>query len=129
MDDKLRAYAEVGAAGAAEPRRIDEAGADRADHAADAVDAERVERVVIAKLRLQDADRVEADDRSHRAKHDSAERAAVARRRSAGAQAGDAAGEEAQGRTIVAAHTHGDHPTQHHRGGYEKSVDRESEGE
>src|SRR3546814_4551427 len=81
MDDKLRAYAEVGAAGAAEPRRIDEAGADRADHAADAVDAERVERVVIDKLRLQDADRVEADDRSHRAKHERAERAAVARRR------------------------------------------------
>src|SRR3546814_19575050 len=98
MDDKLRAYAEVGAAGAAEPRRIDDAGADRADHAADAVDAERVERVVIAKLRLQDADRVEADDRSHRAKHDRAARAAVARRLSDGDQAGDDAGAEQIGK-------------------------------
>src|SRR3546814_5691743 len=105
LDDKLGADAEVVAAGAAEPRRIDDAGADRADHAAAAVDAERVERVVIAKLRLQVADRVDADDRSHRAKHDRAERAAVARRRSSGDPGGDEAGAEAQGRTLVGAHT------------------------
>src|SRR3546814_16944300 len=65
-----------------------------------------------SKLRLQDADRVEAEDRSHRAKHDRAERAAVARRRSDGDQAGDDAGAEAQGRTLVAAQTLGDHPEQ-----------------
>src|SRR3546814_15755313 len=55
LDDKLRADAEVVAAGAAEPRRIDDAGADRAEHAADAVAADPLERVAIAKLRLPDA--------------------------------------------------------------------------
>src|SRR3546814_9166508 len=63
-----------------------------------------------------------------RAKHDRAERAAVARRRSDGDQAGDDAGAEAQGRTLVAAQTLGDHPEQARRCGCDKGVDHRTRG-
>ena len=49
-DHRARLGRIVGDALAAEERRVEDAGHDRADDAADAVDAEHVERVVIAEL-------------------------------------------------------------------------------
>src|SRR3546814_19895854 len=63
LDDKLRAAAQVVAAGAAEPRRIDDAGTARAAHAAHAAAAYPGCNVALANLRLQDTARVKADAR------------------------------------------------------------------
>src|SRR5258706_554871 len=62
---------------AAEGRIHQDAGAERADDAADAVDAEHVERVVIAERILHHGAEEQADDANHETQHDRAHPTAV----------------------------------------------------
>src|SRR5260221_6124947 len=66
---------------AAEGRIHQDAGAERADDAADAVDAEHVERVVIADRILHHGAEEQADDANHETEHDRAHRTGVTGRR------------------------------------------------
>ncbi len=68
-------------AGAAERRVHQDAGAERADYAADAVDAEHVERVVVAERVLDHGAEEQADHADHETEHDRTHRTGVTGRR------------------------------------------------
>src|SRR3546814_3784852 len=102
---------------------VDDAGADRADHAADAVDTERIERIVIAEPRFKDGDGVVTKDAVDRAKHDRTKRPRITRRGRHRDQPGDDPRAEAQRRSLVAVQPLGKHPDQPRRSGREESVD------
>ena len=87
------------------------------------MDAEGVQRVVIAELWLQERDRIVADQRGNCAEHDGAKGAAVAGCGGDRNQTGDHAGAEAQGRSLVTAELFSQHPEQGTRSGRHKGVD------
>src|SRR3546814_7480240 len=62
LNAKLRTDTDRTVSGAAQRRRVDDGGAKSADHAANAVDAEGVQRVIIAELRLQERHGIVADE-------------------------------------------------------------------
>ncbi len=66
--------------------------AERADNAADAMDAEHVERVVIAKPVLDHGDEEQADDADDQAEHERSHRAGIAGRGRDRDQSGDRTG-------------------------------------
>src|SRR3546814_7635707 len=78
--------------------------------AANAVDAEGVERVVIAEPGLEHGHRIETDDRGDRAEDDGAERSRVARGRRDRDEAGNDARAEAESRALVAVEALREHP-------------------
>src|SRR3546814_2943081 len=80
LDPDLRADPHRAIARPAKDGGVDDAGADRADHAADAVDTERIERIVIAEPRFKDGDGVVTKDAGDRAKHDRTKRPRITRR-------------------------------------------------
>src|SRR6218665_446943 len=77
LDDQLSAENIVVASRAAECGKHGDRGQDRTDQAADAVDAEHVERVVEAELRLELHHEPAADDTRDGAEQDRAERTRV----------------------------------------------------
>src|SRR3546814_16581135 len=62
LNAKLRTDTDRTVSGTAQRRRVDDGGAKSADHAANAVDAEGVQRVIIAELRLQERHGIVADE-------------------------------------------------------------------
>src|SRR3546814_19782368 len=80
LDPDLRADPHRAIARPAKDGGVDDAGADRADHAADAVDTERIERIVLAEPRFKDGDGVVTKDAGDSAKHDRTKRDSEERR-------------------------------------------------
>src|SRR3546814_11981921 len=77
LDPDLRADPHRAIARPAKDGGVDDAGADRADHAADAVDTARIERIVIAAPRFKDGDGVVTKDDGDRAKTDTTKPARI----------------------------------------------------
>jgi len=73
LDPHLGAHVDRTVTRTTEARLVDDAGDDGADDAANAVDAESVERVVVTKSRLNLRDEDEADDRGNGAEDDRTE--------------------------------------------------------
>src|SRR3546814_2999913 len=71
LNAKLRTDTDRTVSGAAQRRRVDDGGAKSADHAANAVDAEGVHRVIIAELRLQERHGIVADEGGRSEEHKS----------------------------------------------------------
>ena len=99
------------------PRHGEDAGQDGADEAADAVDAEGVERVVVAERALQPRHRPEADDAGDDADDQRAGRVDAAGGRRDGDQAGDRAGDDAEHARLAAHDPLGEHPGERGGGG------------
>src|SRR3546814_7342438 len=101
---------------------------DLADQAADAVDAEYVERIVEAELRLHDHHEPAAGDTGDRAEQDRAERTRIARCRRDRDEAGDRARAGAEQRALVAERALGQHPEENARRGGDEAVDEREAG-
>src|SRR5690606_21583858 len=95
---------------AAQGRISDNGGADGADNAAHAMDAENVEAVVIFQHRLEGDDGPETDETGHGAEDDGAEGAGETGGRRDGHEAGNGARDEAQGRGMATGDLFADGP-------------------
>src|SRR3546814_8398158 len=71
LNAKLRTDTDRTVSGAHQRRRVADGGAERADHTANAVDAEGVQRVILAELRPQERPGIVADEGGRSAEHTS----------------------------------------------------------
>src|SRR3546814_9791069 len=85
---------------------VDDGGAKSADHAANAVDAEGVQRVIIAELRLQERHGIVADEGGDGTQDNGAERPRIASRRCDRNQTRDNARTDNTGRSLMSVQTH-----------------------